>query len=194
MTARALPSSSSFNPKRAFQVIPTRRGTPAIQERARFQSQTGFSSHSDDSGTPGRPGHGTVSIPNGLFKSFRRRAGFAKEERVQSFNPKRAFQVIPTRRGTPAIQERARFQSQTGFSSHSDDSGTPGRPGHGTVSIPNGLFKSFRRRAGFAKEERVQSFNPKRAFQVIPTRPFTPQINEDILVSIPNGLFKSFRP
>ncbi len=107
-----------------------------------------------------------VSIPNGLFKSFRRSRQDCLSGWSRCFNPKRAFQVIPTRRlGHSNLQ----FQSQTGFSSHSDSRylDRPRRSEH--------------------------CFNPKRAFQVIPTSRIPNRCGAGWKVSIPNGLFKSFR-
>ncbi len=134
-----------------------------------FQSQTGFSSHSD----------AKVRGNNGIGHGFQSQTGFSSHSDLyaflgqflgkESFNPKRAFQVIPTPSPQPQARPQRKFQSQTGFSSHSD-------------SQTGGLALSF-----------SSSFNPKRAFQVIPTAP-TPQRPAHKLVSIPNGLFKSFRP
>ncbi len=87
--------SSSFNPKRAFQVIPTLLLNLTIQNCWRF-------------------------------------------------NPKRAFQVIPTTRVMCADSDQGKFQSQTGFSSHSDPMHIQQVRCYLDVSIPNGLFKSFR--------------------------------------------------
>ncbi len=135
-----------------------------------FQSQTGFSSHSDVA---------RIEVSH---------------MQLLSFNPKRAFQVIPTMFQEQDIFQQDAFQSQTGFSSHSDGAG--GVPGHliEGVSIPNGLFKSFRRRLlKSAGTKFLYRFNPKRAFQVIPTLYHAVDAALECVVSIPNGLFKSFR-
>ncbi len=134
-----------------------------------------------------------VSIPNGLFKSFRHEQA-QPVGRLSGFNPKRAFQVIPTR--TPLIKRLhplVRFQSQTGFQVIPTSYRSKVIIDILAVSIPNGLLKSFRlvelddvinshasfnpkrafksfRRESLGHNGYAYDFNPKRASKVIPTR------------------------
>ncbi len=143
---------------------------PGIFRWIVFQSQTGFSSHSDNSST----------YTSRYGVSFQSQTGFSSHSDASpvsvtqracwSFNPKRAFQVIPT-----LLRHGALSQPFPGFNPKRAFQVIPTQDFNSAaerivlVSIPNGLFKSFRHRA-------------------LVCMPLGGN-----MVSIPNGLFKSFR-
>ncbi len=185
-----------------------------------FQSQTGFSSHSDLTML--------IAIP-ATVNAFQSQTGFSSHSDLPGaiwilaaparFNPKRAFQVIPTTNREMDIWMSMRFQSQTGFSSHSDrdpphrcrhdrkgfqsQTGFSSHSDHTECVVAFCMSKRFQSQTGFSSHSDTAysdagdylqiSFNPKRAFQVIPTEAGVPCTYLAEIVSIPNGLFKSFR-
>ncbi len=135
-----------------------------------FQSQPGFTSHSDQQfiaavGACDRfnPNRASQVIPTQSLSRWE------SNSEINRFNPNRASQVIPTNHALALPMRFNLFQSQPGFTSHSD---------------AESQHRQSRHR---------HCFNPNRASQVIPTSAACPD-PASLPVSIPTGLHKSFPP